>query len=78
MPAISQAGAPSLHKESSQLAVLELPSRVLWLDDVRTKSEQSGMDSRGRKDCGVYLPDLENRRPPDLPPGMVKLRLVKR
>jgi hypothetical protein len=27
--------------------------------------------------CGVYLPDLEHKRPPDLPPGMVKLRLVK-
>jgi hypothetical protein len=25
---------------------------------------------------GVYLPDLEQRRPPDMPPGMVKLRLV--
>ena len=24
-----------------------------------------------------YLPDLEHKRPPDLPPGMVKLRLVK-
>jgi hypothetical protein len=27
-------------------------------------------------DCGGYLPDLEQRRPPDMPPGMVKLRLV--
>jgi hypothetical protein len=25
----------------------------------------------------VYLPDLEQPRPPDMPPGMVKLRLVK-
>ena len=24
------------------------------------------------------LPDLQHKRPPDLPPGMVKLRLVKR
>ena len=24
--------------------------------------------------CGVYLPDLEQPRPPDVPPGMVKLR----
>ena len=29
-----------------------------------------------RTDCGVYLPDLEHKRPPDMPPGMVKLRLV--
>jgi hypothetical protein len=28
--------------------------------------------------CGVYLPDLEYSRPPDAPPGMVKLRLVKK
>jgi hypothetical protein len=25
----------------------------------------------------VYLPDLEQPRSPDMPPGMVKLRLVK-
>jgi hypothetical protein len=26
----------------------------------------------------VYLPDLDQPRPPDVPPGMVKLRLVKK
>jgi hypothetical protein len=36
----------------------------LWRTQSRTK--------RGRTDCGVYLPDLEQPRPPDLPPGMVK------
>src|ERR1700733_7053121 len=41
----------------------------LWRTQLRTK--------RGRTDCGVYLPDLEHKRPPDLPPGMAKLRLVK-
>ena len=41
----------------------------LWRTQSRTK--------RGRTDCGVYLPDLEHKRPPDMPPGMVKLRLVK-
>jgi hypothetical protein len=40
----------------------------LWRTQSRTK--------RGRTDCGVYLPDLEHKRPPDLPPGMVKLRIV--
>jgi hypothetical protein len=40
-----------------------------WRTQSRTK--------RGRTDCGVYLPDLEYARPPDVPPGMVKLRLVK-
>jgi hypothetical protein len=32
---------------------------------------------KGKSACGVYLPDLEHARPPDLPPGMVKLPLVK-
>jgi hypothetical protein len=40
----------------------------LWRTQSRTK--------KGRVDCGVYLPDLEHKRPPDMPPGMVKLRLV--
>ena len=31
---------------------------------------------RGVSACGVYLPDLEKPRPPDLPPGVVRLRLV--
>jgi hypothetical protein len=33
---------------------------------------------KGKSGCGVYLPDLEQPRPPDAPPGMVKLRLVKK
>jgi hypothetical protein len=33
---------------------------------------------RGQSACGVYLPDLEQPRPPDAPPGTVKLRLVKK
>ena len=41
----------------------------LWRTESRYK--------KGKNTCGVYLPDLEHRRPPDLPPGMVKLRLVK-
>jgi hypothetical protein len=41
----------------------------LWRMETRTKGNASN--------CGVYLPDLELPRPPDLPPGMVKLRLVK-
>jgi hypothetical protein len=28
------------------------------------------------KGCGIYLPDLPPKRPPDLPPGMLKLRVV--
>jgi hypothetical protein len=41
----------------------------LWRAEARSK--------KGKSACGVYLPDLERKRPPDLPPGMVKLRLVK-
>jgi hypothetical protein len=41
----------------------------LWRAEARSK--------KGKSACGVYLPDLEHKRPPDLPPGMVKLRLVK-
>jgi hypothetical protein len=45
----------------------------LWRTEARSKI--------GKSACGVYLPDLEHKRPPDLPPdlppGMVKLRLVK-
>jgi hypothetical protein len=32
--------------------------------------------NRGVSACGVYLPDLEQLRPPDLPPGLVRLRVV--
>jgi hypothetical protein len=31
---------------------------------------------RGVSACGVYLPDLEQPRPPDLPLGPVRLRVV--
>jgi hypothetical protein len=41
----------------------------LWRAEARGK--------RGLSSCGVYLPDLEKPRPPDKPPGVVKLRLVK-
>jgi hypothetical protein len=41
----------------------------LWREEARSKRRASS--------CGVCLPDLERPRPPDLPAGMVKLRLVK-
>jgi hypothetical protein len=41
----------------------------LWRAEARSK--------RGQSACGVFLPDLEQPRPPDKPPGTVKLRLVK-
>ena len=33
---------------------------------------------RSEAACGVYMPDLEQPRPPDAPPGLAKLRLVKK
>jgi hypothetical protein len=41
----------------------------LWRAEMRSK--------KGKSARGVYLPDLDNPRPPDLPPGMVQLRLIK-
>jgi hypothetical protein len=41
----------------------------LWRAEARSKACKSA--------CGVYLPDLANPRPPDLPPGLLKLRLIK-
>ena len=40
----------------------------LWRAEARSK--------KGKSACGVYLPDLELPRPPDLPPGLVRLRVV--
>ena len=42
----------------------------LWRAEARSK--------KGTSACGVYLPDLEQPRPPDAPPGVAKLRLVKK
>jgi hypothetical protein len=39
----------------------------LWRAEARSK--------KGKSACGVYL---EQPRPPDAPPGMVKLRLIKK
>jgi hypothetical protein len=41
----------------------------LWKAQARSK--------RGQSARGVYLPDLEQPRPPDVRPGLVKLQLVK-
>jgi hypothetical protein len=41
----------------------------LWRAKARSKA--------GKSACGVSLPDLANPRPPDLPPGLLKLQLIK-
>jgi hypothetical protein len=78
-PAASVRGAALIDwRGSPQNTVPEITLRDLterfsydcvWRAEARSK--------KGKSACGVYLPDLEHKRPPDLPPGMVKLRLVK-
>jgi hypothetical protein len=43
---------------------------AFWRAEARSK--------KGTSTCCVFLPDLEQPRPPDVPPGPVKLRLVKK
>ena len=44
----------------------------LWREESRAKTATLKAQA-----CGVYFPDLEQPRPPDMPPGMMKLRLVQ-
>jgi len=61
-------------KYGPEISLRDLTERFsydcLWRAEARSK--------RGVSACGVYLPDLEQPRPPDAPPGIVKLRLVKK
>jgi hypothetical protein len=41
----------------------------LWRAEARSK--------KGESACGVYLLGVEQKRPPDLPPGLAPLGLVK-
>ena len=78
-PAASARGSGSYRlarlaaKYGPEITLRDLTDRFsydcLWRAEARSK--------KGKSACGVYLPDLEHKRPPDLPPGMVKLRLVK-
>ena len=60
-------------KHGPEITLRDLTDRFsydcLWRAEARSK--------RGKSACGVYLLDLENPRPPDLPRSLVKLRLVK-
>ena len=42
--------------------------------DCLWRAEEHG--KRGVSACAVYLPDLDHPRPPDMPPGLVRLRVV--
>ena len=43
-------------------------------DDCLWRAEARG--KRGVSACGVYLPDLEQPRPPDMQPGLARLWVV--
>ncbi len=60
-------------KFGPEITLADLTARFsydrLWQAEARSK--------RGVSSCGVYLPDLDQPRPPDLPPDLVKLRVIK-
>jgi hypothetical protein len=58
-----------------------ISSHVIYLASGKSPEARWRAEARSKKGksaCGVYPPDLEQLRPPDVPPGMVKLRLVKK
>jgi hypothetical protein len=57
-----------------EISLRDLTDRFSY--DCMWRAEAHGKN--GKSGCGVYLPDLEDPCPPDAPPGMVKLRLVKK
>jgi hypothetical protein len=60
-------------KFGPEISLRDLTDRFSY--DCMWRAEAHGR--KGKSGCGVYLPDLEQPRPPDAPPGMVKLRLVR-
>ena len=61
-------------KYEPEISLRDLTDRFSY--DCMWRAEAHGKTSKSA--CGVYLPDLEQPRLPDKPPGMVKLRLVKK
>ena len=80
LPADSARGGASYRlarlaaKFGPEISLRDLTDRFsydcLWRTEARSK--------KGKSACGVYLPDLEHKRPPDLPPGMVKTGVSSR
>ena len=62
-------------KHGPEITLREVLSKFsydcLWREESRARMKG------GAAACGVYLPDLEQPKPPDLPLGMVKLRVIK-
>jgi hypothetical protein len=59
-------------KFGPEISLRDLTDRFSY--DCMWRAEAHGR--KGKPACG--LPDLEHPRPPDVPPGLVRLRLAKR
>ena len=59
-------------KFGPEIGLRDLLDRVSY--DCPWRAEARG--KRRVSACGVYLPDLEQPRPPDMPPGLVRLRVL--
>src|SRR5580693_9009760 len=59
-------------KFGPEISLRDLADRFSY--DCLWRAEAHG--KRGVSACGVYLPDLGQPRPPDLPPGLIRLRVV--
>lgn len=60
-------------KYSSEMPMTDLLVRLSydcpWHGEARNQASN--------EQCEAYFPDIERRTPPDLPPGLMRLRLVK-
>jgi hypothetical protein len=61
-------------KFGPEISLRDLTDRFSY--DCLWRAEAHGR--KGKSGCGVYLPDLHQPPPPGMPPGIVKLRLVKK
>ena len=59
-------------KFGPEISLRDLLDRFSY--DCLWRAEAHG--SRGVSACGVYLPDLDHPRPPDMPPGLVRLHVA--
>lgn len=74
-----------LCKRSGQSKLARLAEKYGSLTTLDALCERMTRDCPWRSDkaaeikgCGIYMPDLPTRVPPDLPPGAMKLRVVRR
>ena len=66
--------APSAAKYGPEISLRDLTDRFSYDCPSRTEARSR----KGKSACGVYLPDVEQPRPPAAPRGTVKLSLLKK